>query len=255
VSNESRKIDLGTHAIRVHESGSGARTFVCLHGFLDGTAVWDGVLPGLAALGRVVLIQQRAHGDSTAPAGGCTIEDLALDVIKVLDALGVQRATVIGHGLGGMVALTAALQAPDRLEALVLISTVSEIDDRTVAQWRQVVRAGEVNRLQGLARSVFGPTSRHEVDGDGISLTEIARALHGFGAQPLTARLSGIRCPTVVLAGQQDATGVAAARLIAAQIPGARLEIVEQQQDAPHVGAPEPVVAAIRALASSLERA
>jgi pimeloyl-ACP methyl ester carboxylesterase len=241
VTDESRKIDLGTHAIRVRESGSGARTFLCLHGFLDGTAVWDGVAPGLATLGRVILVQQRAHGDSTAPTGGCAIGDLAVDVVKILDGLGVQRATLVGHGLGGLVALTTALQAPDRVEALALISTVSEIDERAVAQWAQVVRAGEVNKLQGLARSVFGPTSRREVDGDGMGLTEIARAL-------LTARLSGIRCPTVVVAGQEDAAGVAAARVIAAQIPAARLEILAGQHDAAHVGAPDAVVAAIRGL-------
>ena len=252
MSSESKKIDLGTHALRVRESGAGTRTFICLHGFLDGATVWDGVAAQLADLGRVVLVQQRAHGTSTAPEGPCTLGALAADVRALLDALGIGRAVLVGHALGGIVALELALAAPERVEALALISTPSEIDDRAVAQWRQVVRAGEVNKLQGLARSVFGPTSRREVDGDGIGLTEIARALQGFGAQPLTSRLAEVRCPTLVLAGESDPAGAAAARTFAARVAGATLEVVAGQDDAPHVGAPDAVATAIRAFVARL---
>lgn len=255
MSSESKKVDLGTHALRVRECGAGARTFVCLHGFLHGTPVWDGIAAQLVDLGRVVLVQQRAHGTSTAPDGPCTLDDLAADVRALLDALGIGRAVLVGHALGGIVALELALAAPERIEALALIATSSEIDDRAVAQWRQVVRAGEVNKLQGLARSVYGPTSRREVDGDGIGLTEIARALQAFGAKPLTPRLAEVRCPTVVLAGEQDPAGIAAARAVAAGIAGATLEVVVGQGDAPHVGAPDAVATAIRALVARLPQA
>jgi 3-oxoadipate enol-lactonase len=253
LSSESKKIDLRTHALRVREErGAGSLTFVCLHGFLDGTAVWDGVAPALADLGRVVLIEQRAHGLSSAPEGTCTLDDLAADVIAVLDAMTIARAILVGHALGGIVALKTALAAPDRVQALALISAVSESDAAAAAAWRQVVRAGEVNKLQGLARSVYGPTSRREVDGDGIGLTEIARALQRFGDEPLTPRLAEIRCPTVVIAGERDAGGTTAARAIASHVAGATLVIVPQQDEAPHVGAAAEVAAAIRALASRL---
>jgi pimeloyl-ACP methyl ester carboxylesterase len=253
VSSESKKIELGTHALRVREeSGPGGRTLVLLHGFLDGTSVWQGVAAAIVDLGRVVLVQQRAHGDSTAPGGPCTLDDLAADVRSLLDALHIGRAILVGHALGGIVAAKLALAAPDRVAGLVLISTQSEIDARGATQWRHVVRAGEVNKLQGLARSVYGPTSRREVDGDGIGLTEIARALQGFGGDPLTPRLAELRCPTVVIAGERDVAGAAAARVLATRIAGATLELVPEQDDAPHVGAPDAVAAAIRTLAARL---
>ena len=250
MSDESRKIDLGTHALRVRETGAGTTAIVCLHGFLEGTEVWDALLPGLAGAGRVVRVQQRGHGDSTAPDGACTLDDLAADVVALLDGLGLERAVLVGHALGGLVALKTALRAPDRVAGLVLIAAFSELDARTAAQWKHVVRAGEVNRLQGLARSVFGPTSTREVDGDGIALTEIARALGQLGAAPFTAELGAIRCPTVLIAGAGDAAGGSAARVLAARIPAARLEIVAGAGAAPHVDAPDAVLQAIRSLAA-----
>lgn len=248
MSDESRKIDLGTHALRVRETGAGPTAIVCLHGFLDGTEVWDALLPGLAGSGRVVRLEQRGHGISTAPPGPCTLDDLAADVGALLDKLGIARAVLVGHALGGLVALKTALRVPDRVAGLVLIAAFSELDARAATQWKHVVRAGEVNKLQGLARSVFGPTSRREVDGDGIALTEIARALGQLGAEPFTAELGAIRCPTVLIAGAGDAAGSSAARALAARIPEARLEVVAGAGADPHVEAPDAVVQAIRSL-------
>ena len=61
--------------------------------------------------------------------------------------------------------------------------------------------------MQGLARSVFGPTSTRRVDGDGIGLTEIARMLPGSVPAPVTPQLGGIRCPVVVLGGRRGNGG------------------------------------------------
>lgn len=249
MSDSSRKIELGTHALRVHESGSGASTYVCLHGFLDDASVWVGVAGALADRGRVIRVQQRAHGDSSAPAGRCTVDDLAADVVKVLDALGVARAVLVGHALGGLIAARAAAAAPERVAGLVLVSAFGSVDATAAAAWRHIVRAGEVNKLEGLARSVYGPTSTRQVDGDGIGLTEIARALQALGERAATPELGGIRCPVVVLAGERDAAGTAAARVLTSVIPGARLEIVPGHGAALHVDAPGVVAGAMRALA------
>lgn len=249
MSESSRKIDLGTHALRVREAGGGPAVFVCLHGFLDDPSVWAGVAGALADAGRVICVQQRAHGDSTCPDGRCSIDDLAGDVVKLLEALGVDRAVLVGHALGALVAARTALAAPARVAGLVLVSPFSELDARAAGDWRHVVRAGEVNKLEGLARSVFGPTSTRQVDGDGIGLTEIARAVHDLGTAAVTPQLGAIRCPVVVLAGERDLAGSARARIVAGAIPGARIEIVPQQADAPHTGAPDVVAAAARSVA------
>jgi 3-oxoadipate enol-lactonase len=248
VSEQSRKIDLGTHALRVRETGNGSRTVICLHDFLDGAEVWDALAEALGDTARLVLVEQRAHGFSSAPEGACTVADLGSDVVALAAALGADRPLLVGHGLGALAALQAAVAAPGRFGGLVLVSPFAELDARQVARWRDVVRAGEVNKLQGLARSVFGPTSRREVEGDGIGLTEIARALQEFGSRPLTPRLAEILCPTVVVAGGSDAAGLAPARAIVQAIPGARLETVAGSGGALHTEAPADVARAVRSL-------
>jgi pimeloyl-ACP methyl ester carboxylesterase len=249
VDEASRRIDLGTHALRIRESGAGGDAYVLLHDFLDGPDVWRELAAGLGERGRVIALQQRGHDDSTAPRGACRREDLAADVLAVLDALGIPRATLVGHGLGGVAALAAALASPERVARLVLIATPVEHDAAAARRWADVVRAGEVNKLQGLARSMWGPTSRRGVEGDGVALTELARLLQGLHADPLTPRLAGVGCPTLVLAGEQDAAGTASARLVAERIPGALLRPVAAAGVAPHVERPDAVLAEIRAFA------
>jgi pimeloyl-ACP methyl ester carboxylesterase len=77
VTPNSQKIDAGGHALRVVRVGSGPPVFLCLHGLVDTLEIWDRVSPGLEARGGVVRYDQRAHGESEAPAGPYGREDLA----------------------------------------------------------------------------------------------------------------------------------------------------------------------------------
>ncbi|MEW6270758.1 MAG: alpha/beta fold hydrolase [Thermodesulfobacteriota bacterium] len=220
----------------MRESGAGRGAVVCLHDFLDGADVWDALAAGLSADGRVIALQQRGHGDSTAPPGECELRDLGADLLAVLDAVGVDRAVLVGQGLGATVALACALAAPERVAGLCLIAPLVALDERAARDWAQVVRAGEVNKLQGLARSVWGPMSRRNADGDGIALTAIARAVHRLHAQPLAPRLGEIRCPTLVVASGADPAAVERARDAAGRIAGARLEVPPQPVGAAPAG-------------------
>src|SRR5262245_62118618 len=94
---ETLTIDLGTHKLRVGWSGAGERVFVCLHGLPDTLAIWDELASRLEPLGRVVRFDQRGHGDSTAPRGACSRDDLAADLIALMDRLAIARAVWIGH--------------------------------------------------------------------------------------------------------------------------------------------------------------
>jgi pimeloyl-ACP methyl ester carboxylesterase len=225
-SGETQTIDLGTHKLRVRSTGAGERTFVCLHGLADTLAIWDELATRLEPRGRVVRFDQRAHGDSTAPAGACSRDDLAADLLAVLDRLGIGRAVLIGHSLGGVVALSAALAAPARVAGLVLLATASECDQRAARSYRDIVRAGEVNALEGLARSIHGPTSRNQVEGWAPGITEVARSMIALHTDPLTPRLAAIACPTIVLVGDRDPMGTAPSEALRRAIPGAALEVV-----------------------------
>jgi hypothetical protein len=77
---ETNRIDVGGYRLRAEAYGAGAPVFVCLHGLADTLAIWRTVAPALARRGRVVLVDQRGHGESDAPPGPYRREDLATDV-------------------------------------------------------------------------------------------------------------------------------------------------------------------------------
>lgn len=111
----------------------GLRTHVALAGPADGPPVmlvhgwpqnwwaWRGVIPALAGRFRVIVPDLRGHGWTEAPERGYEKEQLASDLLAVLDALGVERATWVGHDWGGWTGFLAAMLAPERLERMLAL--------------------------------------------------------------------------------------------------------------------------------------
>ena len=111
---------------RLHYAEQGARdgqAFVFLHGWPDSWFTFGLVLPLLPPSLRVLAIDQRGFGESDKPASGYAIADLAADVVAFLDGLGIERTTIVGHSFGSFVARQVAIEAPDRVDRLVLIGT------------------------------------------------------------------------------------------------------------------------------------
>ncbi|MBZ4417462.1 alpha/beta fold hydrolase [Myxococcus sp. RHSTA-1-4] len=105
--------------------GDGPRTVVLVHGWMVSGAVWNAMVERLDLTGlRLVIPDSRGTGQSGKPAGGYTLKGLAEDVLAVADAAGAKRFTVVGHSMGGQLAQWVAAQAPERVEALMLVNTV-----------------------------------------------------------------------------------------------------------------------------------
>lgn len=120
-----RDIVVGADSFHVLEAGAVGPPVVLLHGFPELSYSWRHQLPALAAAGyRVVAADQRGFGGTTAPSEvtDCTIVNLSLDVVRLLDALELEEATVVGHDWGAMVAWHTALLHPDRVRAVGALS-------------------------------------------------------------------------------------------------------------------------------------
>jgi len=115
--------DLAT-GIRMHVAESGppeGPPVVLLHGWPQHWWCWRGVIGPLAAAGhRVIAADLRGAGWSDAPPAGYDKEQLAADVLALLDAMQIERAALVGHDWGGWIAQVVALRAPERVERLVL---------------------------------------------------------------------------------------------------------------------------------------
>src|SRR5262245_47186431 len=127
---------LGPHRLRGRtamqlaytDEGPGAAV-VLLHGFPLSRGMWTSQVEGIGSIFRVIAPDLRGHGDSPAPEGVYTMDEMADDVIELLDALHLDIPVVIGGlSMGGYVALSIAARYPERLRALMLMDTRAGAD-------------------------------------------------------------------------------------------------------------------------------
>lgn len=105
--------------LRALSQGQG-RPLLLVSGLAGSTAFWDDNAATLARSFRVLRFDQRGIGASDRGNAPCTIDQLAKDCLAVLDAAGVDRATVLGHSTGGCIGLSLARQAQDRFDGLIV---------------------------------------------------------------------------------------------------------------------------------------
>nr|WP_246568599.1 alpha/beta hydrolase [Streptomyces flaveus] len=94
-----------------------------IHGIGDSSDTWRDVMPGLAKYHRVIAPDLLGHGRSDKPRADYSLAAYANGMRDLLSVLGIERATIVGHSLGGAVAMQFAYQFPDRCERLVLVGT------------------------------------------------------------------------------------------------------------------------------------
>ncbi|MDQ6805490.1 MAG: alpha/beta fold hydrolase [Actinomycetota bacterium] len=119
---ESREITLHGHTVRYLTGGEGP-VLVLVHGIASDAGAWRDVLPWLAGRFTVLAPDLLGHGQSAKPRGDYSLGAYASGIRDLMIALGYDRATFVGHSLGGGVAMQLAYQFPERCERLVLVSS------------------------------------------------------------------------------------------------------------------------------------
>ncbi|WP_369255851.1 alpha/beta fold hydrolase [Streptomyces sp. R35] len=99
---------------------------VFIHGWTADRHRWDHQVAHFASKRRVIRLDLRGHGESTG-AGARAVDELAQDVIALLDHLEVDRFVPVGHSMGGMISQTLALAHPERVERMVLVDSISRM--------------------------------------------------------------------------------------------------------------------------------
>jgi pimeloyl-ACP methyl ester carboxylesterase len=119
---EAHEVDLHGHRVVYRAAGSGP-TVVLIHGMLNSSRHWEAVAERLAGSHRVIAPDLIGHGDSATPRGDYSLGAHAAGIRDLLTTIGVERASIVGHSLGGGVAMQFFYQFPQRTERLVLISS------------------------------------------------------------------------------------------------------------------------------------
>jgi non-heme chloroperoxidase len=216
-----------------------APTVMLIHGYSDSWTTWAAVLDNLPDDLRAVALTMRGHGNSAKPLAGYTIGDFAGDVLASMDALGIGAATLVGHSMGSLIAERIALDAPGRVDALVLVGAFAGTcgAELVEAMWNdgigtlvdpvdpEFVRAFQESCLAGPVAVDFEAI----VAGSRKMPAHVwQQALKGFVSTGVEGRLGSIRVPTLLQWGDLDlyATRDHQDALLAA-FPNARLSVFE----------------------------
>ncbi len=224
-----------------HEVRGRGETVLLIAGLGRDRRMWDAQVPALAERFRVVTFDNRGVGGSFRPAGPYSAAAMAADAAGLLDTLGVERASVVGASLGGLIAQELALSAPERVAGLALLCTHPGLPS-AVPMARDVLSrivpepsADPYERLLGAMRLAFGPAYWADHSG---TLAEAARARlaslpssEAWWAQAAAGASFSwgarrIAAPTLVMTGDEDliVPPVNSANL-RRLIPGSRLAV------------------------------
>jgi pimeloyl-ACP methyl ester carboxylesterase len=232
------RVSVGDVALEYEERGEG-EALLLLHGLGCSASDWGLQMPTLSQRYRVIAPSLRGFGGSDKPAGPCSIMQYANDMVALLDRLNIERAHVLGHSMGGAVAMQLAVARPDRLNSLIVINAQPSF---AVRDWRRYLMllmrfmasgsAGMERMTRFLARRLFphdhqaalrDQMKARYADNDRRAFLAAIHALAGWSVEHMIDRVA---TPTLVLAGEHDVTPVRSARELAERLPNGRLEVV-----------------------------
>jgi len=255
---------------------------VLVHGMLNSSSHWQRVALDLAADHTVIAPDLIGHGDSAAPRGDYSLGAHAASIRDLLTALGLERATVVGHSLGGGVAMQFFYQFPSRVDRLVLISS-GGLGHEVSPMLRTAALPGISAALAlaahpRLLAAVYGTGARLRERGvrQGVYVQAVARALRPLERPQARAaflhtlrsvidvrgqRVSATdrlylleRVPTMILWGERDNTIPAAhGRRAHEAVPHSRFRTLPGAAHFPHLEEPEQLAALLREFVADTE--
>jgi 3-oxoadipate enol-lactonase len=248
---KKHSVQINGHRLSFASIGAETAPAVVLsHALAIRAEVWGYQLPLLSQHFRVILYDVRGHGESEASGDNYSLEELASDVVKLLDHLSIARTALVGLSLGGMIGQVLALTAPERLSALALCSTGSEADEAMKANLGLRI---EAVRLKGMESQIeptlarwFSPEFLQSAPRTTTWIADLIRSTSSAGfagccraLQKLnvTEQLRQIKVPTLLIPGEKDQSfPPSVSEAMRERIDGSRLEVLK---GAAHLGVVE----------------
>lgn len=210
--------DIGSGARLYYESAGKGKTLVLIHGGLADSRLWDDQFGEFAKHYRVVRYDLRGFGRSDFPAGAFSHVD---DLYALLKYLKVEKASLAGVSLGGMIAADFTLEHPEMVEALILTSSglrgdKSPRNEKSLAAYKMAETEGREKAIELWMEHPFFVTGKNirnyqkrtrQMLSDNYKYwgptPQIIQL--NWGKQPTIERLAEIKAPTLIVAGDKDA--------------------------------------------------
>ena len=184
----------GSTPLHLCDSEQGEKCIVLLHGYLESMLVWEDFIPLIYKQARVVTLDLPGHGISVVTGECHTMEYLADVVAEAMTTLGVERFTVVGHSMGGYVALALAERHASRLEGVVLLSSTPNPDTEEKRENRRreiaLVKSGKKELLARVAPAAgFAESNRKRLKD---YIDDLAEQVHVTEDEGIVALLNGM---------------------------------------------------------------
>ncbi|HET9016244.1 MAG TPA: alpha/beta hydrolase [Thermomicrobiaceae bacterium] len=221
-------------------------------GFMACRQMWFRQAPVLSRHLRLITLDNRDAGESGPETAPYTVTDMADDGVRLLDALGIERAHVLGHSMGGFIALQFALNHPERVDHLVLVGTspgrrrdpgtpptppardswIEDPVERNRERYARIAGSGyfaaHPDELEAVAEANRGNRLTYE--------GSVRQSFATQSSHDVRDRLGEIAAPTLVIHGEVDPLiGIDSGRLLAERIPDARLLVMPGVGHLPHL--------------------
>jgi 3-oxoadipate enol-lactonase len=238
---------------------SRGETVVCLHGAGGNSALFADVLERLGKEHSPLAFDFPGHARSGSLDSLGSIARIAAHTRALLGKLGIERCVLLGGSMGGMVALEAALAAPDLVRALVLVATGARVAVSDEALERQrLVTEGKARRE--FSRADYPASATPEIMRRGFIedlktdprvVYQNALAVREFDREKDLGRVS---CPTLVVVGEEDRETRASSELLASRIRGARMVVIPKCGHRVALVAPDALASAVLEFLAGLPR-
>jgi pimeloyl-ACP methyl ester carboxylesterase len=229
-----------------HSTHGDGFPLLLVHGFTGSSLDWTDVVEPLARDRQVVTLDHRGHGKSpnTGDAPTYNFDQLVADMTRLVDRLGLERFDLLGHSMGGVVAMRYTLRHPERVRSLILMDTAAGAQPGAADLLRggfELVRTQGMLALYEVIQPFLGTGERADVM-RARQRTKLEQmdpvAFTGLGEELLTypsvlEQLATLDLPTTVIVGENDSGLRAAADALGATIPRAELVVVPDAAHSP----------------------
>jgi pimeloyl-ACP methyl ester carboxylesterase len=224
------------------EQGKGS-PIVFIHGWMDDHSMWNSQIEYFSKKYRAIAYDQRGHGRSDKPKKGYSIKTLSDDLYNFTQKLNIGQFALVGHSLGGMAAMVFALEHPEKVSKLVLVSTGAKSDISMRIMLWALIHALPYNIFAdgSVDFKYYKPSKQIKDEAVDRALRTpkyaACECLREFSTNyDIRDRVSSIKVPTLIIVGEKDtSTPSVMSRYLRREIEGSKLAIIPDSKHMPMI--------------------